>query len=74
MKNLLLTAITLCFGFLTVYGQGISTEKDYLSYFDETYVECRNEFLNSELIKETGVLLIHGMNPYGFKYVINNIS
>ncbi len=26
------------------------------------------DFLNEQLLENTGVLLIHGMNPYGFKY------
>ncbi len=26
------------------------------------------EFVTSDLVKNTGVLLIHGINPYGFKY------
>ncbi|MCD6346237.1 MAG: DUF2817 domain-containing protein, partial [Bacteroidales bacterium] len=28
-----------------------------------------DDFINDDLLKETGVLLIHAMNPYGFKYM-----
>ncbi|MBT3241846.1 MAG: DUF2817 domain-containing protein [Bacteroidetes bacterium] len=52
---------------LLILSSGIHGIEGYVgNAIQELFVK---EFLDDKLMEETGVLLLHGMNPYGFKYL-----